>query len=211
MTSSSWDVVEATELTEEILDGLFDNEIAAVRIPNFVSAEACRIGSEAVLSNGFDYYETLDPPLGRIGIAQYDHRADKTEYFRLAALAHEKRKQLFAEAGDPIPLVADAVAAGWDGKVRLASEDAYGDYFAGIVRVTVKGTTPPAGRSQTSPASWPGTSTSTSPRPAARRRSTSDRPPRTSSPTRRARSASTGRTRSSRTRAAPSPPARASW
>jgi 2OG-Fe(II) oxygenase superfamily len=135
----SWDVVEATEFTEELLNGLFDNEIAAVRIPNFISPEACRIGSAAVLSNGFDYYETLDPPLGRIGIAQYDHRGDKDEYFRLAALAHEKRKELFAEAGDPIPRVADAVSRAWDGKVGLANEDAYGDYFAGIVRVTVKG------------------------------------------------------------------------
>ena len=134
-----WDVVEVPELSEGVLDAVFDNEIAAVRIPGFVSPEACRLGAAAVLANGFDYYETLDPPLGRIGIAQYDHRDDKDRYFRLAAEATENRRRVFAAAGDPIPLVADALSAAWPDKVALASEDAHGPYFAGIARITVGG------------------------------------------------------------------------
>jgi hypothetical protein len=135
----AWDVVETTELTRDHLDALFANEVAAVRIPGFLGPEACAQASAAVLSNGFDLYDTLDQPLGRVGIAQYDHRHDKDEYFRLAALAHERRTELFAATGDPIPLVTDTLARAWPSKVGLASEDAYGDYFAGIVRVTVKG------------------------------------------------------------------------
>jgi hypothetical protein len=137
--SSSWDIVQVNELSKDLLDGLFANDIAAVRIPNFVSPESCRIVSETVVRNGFDYYETLDPPLGRIGIAQYDHRDDKAEYFRQAELAHQTRERIFAEAGDPIPTVIDALTPAWPGKVGLATEDAYGAYFAGIVRITVGG------------------------------------------------------------------------
>jgi 2OG-Fe(II) oxygenase superfamily len=137
--SSSWDVVQVGELSEDVLDALFDNEIAAVRIPNFVSPEACRATSAAVAVNGFDYYDTLEPPLGRIGVTCYDHRHDQPGYFRLAADARDSRERLFETAGDPIPLMMDAVSAAWPGKVALASEDAYGDYFAGVVRITVGG------------------------------------------------------------------------
>jgi hypothetical protein len=137
--SLSWEVVRVADLSRELLDAVFENEIAGVRIPQFVSPDACRIGAEAVKADGFDYYETVDPPLGRIGIAQYDHRMDKPSYFRLAAAAHETRQRIFAGAGDPVELVIDALGKAWPGKVGLAGEDAYGAYFAGIVRVTVGG------------------------------------------------------------------------
>lgn len=137
--SSSWEAVTADALTEDLLEALFANEIGGVRLQGFVSPQACSAVSEAVISNGFDYYETLDPPLGRIGIAQYDFRDKKAEYFRQAAIAHETRKRIFADAGDPIPQVIDALTPAWRGKVGLAAEDAYGDYFAGIVRITVGG------------------------------------------------------------------------
>ena len=139
MSSSSWDVVQVDELSEDVLDALFANEVGGVRIANFTSADDCRAVSKAVVSNGFDFYETLDPPLGRIGIAQYDHRGDKAEYVRQAAIAHGTRKRIFAESVDPIPQVLDALTAAWPAKVGLAAEDAYGDYFAGIVRITVGG------------------------------------------------------------------------
>jgi hypothetical protein len=137
--SSSWEVLRAEELSAEPLEAIFANEIAGVRIPGFVGREACSAASAAVQANGFDYYETVDPPLGRIGIAQYDHRTDKPTYFRLAAQAHETRQRIFAAAGDPVELVIDALGAAWPNKVGLATEDAYGAYFAGIVRVTVGG------------------------------------------------------------------------
>ena len=137
--SSSWDVVQVDELSEDVLNGLFDNEIAAARIPDFVSPQACQALSEAVAVNGFDYYETLDPPLGRIGVTCYDHRHDQPGYFRLAAAATETRQRLFATAGDPIPYMMDHVADRWPGTVKMAAEDAYGDYFAGVVRITVGG------------------------------------------------------------------------
>ncbi|HKN99039.1 MAG TPA: 2OG-Fe(II) oxygenase [Pseudonocardiaceae bacterium] len=136
---SSWEVRRVDALSAELLDAIFDGEIAGVRIPGFVGPEACSAASAAVQANGFDYYETVDPPLGRIGIAQYDHRTDKPTYFRLAAAAHETRQRIFAAAGDPVALVIDALGAAWPDKVGLATEDAYGAYFAGIVRVTIGG------------------------------------------------------------------------
>lgn len=137
--SSSWEAVQVEELSEELLDALFDNQIGGVRIKNFVSPEDCAALADAVAVNGFDYYETLDPPLGRIGIAQYDHRADKAGYFREAAIAHQNRERIFSNSSDPIPQILDLLGVAWPGKVGLAAEDAFGRYFAGIVRITVGG------------------------------------------------------------------------
>jgi hypothetical protein len=137
--SSSWPVVEAGELTGQLLDALFAGDVAAVRIPGLVSPDACRVVAESVASNGFDYHETLDPPLGRIGITQHEHRADKTGYFRQTELAHRTRERIFADAEDPVPQVIDALTPAWPGKVGLATEDAHGPYFAGIVRITIGG------------------------------------------------------------------------
>lgn len=135
----NWDMLDSTELSKDGIEALLANEIAAVRVPGFVPESTCRLATEAVNAHGFDYYEKLEPPLGRIGITQYEHRENKPEYFRRARGNHAVRQEIFAATGDPLALVIDALGAAWPRGAGVASEPGHGDYFAGLVRITIGG------------------------------------------------------------------------
>lgn len=137
--STSWEFVEVDELSKDGLAAVFDNEIAGLRVPGFVAESTCQVATDAVNAHGFDYYEKLQPPLGRIGITQYEHIGDKPKYFELAAKARQVRESIFAEAGDPVALVVDALNQAWPDGADVASEPGFGSYFAGVVRITVGG------------------------------------------------------------------------
>lgn len=139
MGTANWSLLESDAVTEDHLVALMCNEIAGIRIPGFVDADRCRTAAAAVEANGFDYYEELEPPLGRIGITQYENRATKAEYFGLVPTADRIRRAVFREVGDPLEAVVDVLRGGWSGGVGPAQEPGWGPYFGGLVRVTVGG------------------------------------------------------------------------
>ncbi|MEK8173409.1 phosphopantetheine-binding protein [Streptomyces sp. M19] len=69
-----WECVEQDKPDAAALDALFDNEIAAIRIPGFLPAERARAAVRGVREHGLQYYRGVDPPIGRIGITQFEHR-----------------------------------------------------------------------------------------------------------------------------------------
>ncbi|MFI6044218.1 hypothetical protein ACIA8C_21485 [Nocardia sp. NPDC051321] len=136
-----WNLVRAEKLDAELLKALLDNEIAAVSVPEFLSEQTCRDAVEGIERSGLDYYLNVEPPVGRIGITQYEHRRgeeNRRAYLAAAPAANQRRRAVFAQSGDLLELVTDAIAAAWPGTVGLAYE---GDqqYFAGLVRVIRKG------------------------------------------------------------------------
>jgi len=137
--TKSWDILDATELSKDGIEALLANEIAAIRVPAFVAESTCREATATIHAHGFDYYEKLEPPLGRIGITQYEHRENKPDYFLRAPGTHAVREGIFANTGDPLDLVVDALAAAWPGGAGVATEPGVGSYFAGLVRITVGG------------------------------------------------------------------------
>jgi len=133
--SSAWPVVERDCLDHEVLEALLDNEVAAVRVPDFVSADVCAEAVAAIEAHGFGFYQNVEPRIGRIGITQYEHRVAREEYFQKARVANEARAQLFSTTADPVMLVIDALEEGWGSPVELATEPNGRSYFAGVIRI----------------------------------------------------------------------------
>ncbi|MFG1889105.1 hypothetical protein ACGFIR_14705 [Micromonospora sp. NPDC049051] len=133
-----WTLVETKELDEELIRLLFDNRIAAIRVPGFLSEGITRAVARAIQEQGFDYYEQVNPPIGRIGITQYEHRHEsgrREKYFAQAAGATRRRRKLFQDGGDLLHLVLQQIGRAWSWPVGVA-RDTYGrEYFAGLVRI----------------------------------------------------------------------------
>jgi hypothetical protein len=136
---SHWDLVEVNELSKDGLEAVLSNEIAGLRIPAFVDQGSCVRAAEAIHGHGFDYYEKLEPPLGRVGITQYERREDKPRYFEQGRQADAVRRSIFAGTGDPVALVVDALSQAWPRGAHVAEEPGFGSYFAGLIRITIGG------------------------------------------------------------------------
>ncbi|MFD9698198.1 hypothetical protein [Lentzea sp. NPDC059081] len=138
----NWDIVTVRELDRGLVGALFDNEVAAIRIPGFLSREGLAAAVAGIEENGLDHYRDVDPPIGKIGITQFEHRhgtAAKAAYFEQAAKSNLRRQEVFARSGDPVELVSSALAAVWPRPVSVAEEPAVGGYFAGLVRMIREG------------------------------------------------------------------------
>jgi hypothetical protein len=131
---SAWDLLTLPALSGESLQRLLDNEIAAITVPGFVD-ETHRRSACAALGDARDwaFYEGTSPPLGRIGITQYEWHDRREEYLVASPLASARRGELLAPLADPVDLVMQAFDAAWPGAVRVAEEDGR-LYFVGIFR-----------------------------------------------------------------------------
>jgi hypothetical protein len=132
---SIWPVVEASSLNRASLEALFANEIAAIRVPDFVPTDVCARSVAAIEEHGFSFYRNVDPPIGRIGVTQTEHRTARDDYLEKARGANEARARLFSTTPDPLVLVIEALSRAWRGGAEVAREHDGRSYFAGIVRI----------------------------------------------------------------------------
>ena len=134
---TGWSLVEADRLDAGLLRRLFDNEIAAVRVPGFVAPRVVATVMQRVRQHAFDFYRDVEPPIGRIGITQYEHRHDEpaqSRYFGLARQANERRRRLFAGV-ELFEAVLEQLRSAWPAHADLAEESEATPYFAGLVRL----------------------------------------------------------------------------
>jgi hypothetical protein len=132
--TAAWPVVTAGGLDRPGVRALLDNEIAAIRYPDFVDPGTCRQTVARLLaSEHWGYYEGVQPRQGRLGITQYEHHGDPDRYFTAAATATRARQQVLDGLPDPLELLRAGLAAAWDAPVTIAAEDR-GSYFAGVFR-----------------------------------------------------------------------------
>jgi hypothetical protein len=132
----SWDIFSVAKLEAGLVDALFDNCIAAIRVPNFLDDRTVRTAAESVEKRGIDYYAGVSPPIGKIGITQFEYRhseQSRIEYFSLAAAANKERSAIFTAGSDPVILVMEAIRAARP--AGLAIEGDGSQYFAGLIRV----------------------------------------------------------------------------
>jgi len=133
-----WQVDTTKKVDKTLLIKLLDNEIAAIIVPGFVSEEVCKLAANGILAHGFDYYETVYPMVGKVGLTQfeYDYSLEqKKTYFANVPLANATRKEMFRDSGDFLPLVISYLKDAWRGDVDIALENMQEPYFAGLVRV----------------------------------------------------------------------------
>lgn len=132
----SWSRPPASTLTREAILGLFENKIPYLRLPKAVSLEHCERLAKECESAGFEYYDDIIPPVGRIGVTQYEYRHRmKREYFEAARQAERKHRHISDAAGyDPLgDFVRDVRRVGLS--VHLAKENDLGlEYGSRLVR-----------------------------------------------------------------------------
>lgn len=138
----AWEVVRTDKLDSELVVALLEDEVGGVVLPGFLDERSRSAAIDGIERTGMDYYANVDPPIGRIGITQYEHRDGedaKRRYFVDAERANRVREQIFADSGDLLGLVIDALAQAWPGEVGIAREHDGREYFAGLVRVIREG------------------------------------------------------------------------
>jgi hypothetical protein len=132
-----WELATVEKLDEELLDALFDNDIAGIRVSDFLGRPALRAAVRGIEGHGMDYYADVEPPIGRIGITQFEHRHSEqrmAEYFAAAPDATARRRRIFADGVDPLEQVQASLRSMWPHQVRLAAEADGREYFAGLIR-----------------------------------------------------------------------------
>jgi hypothetical protein len=137
-TLTSWPVYTATDrLDPDALSGLVAGELAAIHIPAFEDANACAAIVEAAKAHGFEWYENVTPPIGKIGVVQVGHSSDagKRQYFETAPVAAAARDRIMAAGNDPFARLLALLADTWATGAGIAREPGSGaDYFAGVIR-----------------------------------------------------------------------------
>jgi hypothetical protein len=131
---STWEVLELPALTHDALQALLGNEVGCVTVPDFIDEEQREATYAALMeSQDWSFYEGTSPPLGRLGMTQYEHHEAKDDYLASAPTATARRSEILSPLPDPIDTVIDAFDAAWPGGVGLAEEDNR-PYFAGVFR-----------------------------------------------------------------------------
>lgn len=134
MTTGSWDVLELPALDHDSLRALLRNEIGAVTVPRFIGDEQREAIHATLMDSGdWSFYEGTSPPLGRLGITQYEHHDSKDRYLDSAPGATARRSEILDPLPDPVNTVVEAFDAAWPDRVGLAEEDGR-PYFAGVFR-----------------------------------------------------------------------------
>lgn len=82
MTAPTWTDRSERRLTRESFGALLGNQIPAIRIPGFATADECARFSAAVKAGPMKYY-SVARRIGYIGMAQYEYRwnTPKKRYF----------------------------------------------------------------------------------------------------------------------------------
>ena len=93
------------ELSEKTLKSLFNKEIIAIRIPNFLDKKVCKIVSKKFLTANIIEEYTNAPGIGRLGISYFETQ-DSSEvmdlYFKDAHANSTAIRQLFSPYQQPI-------------------------------------------------------------------------------------------------------------
>ncbi|WP_431192335.1 hypothetical protein [Rhodopirellula bahusiensis] len=133
--SPAWCDREIHQLTPESFLSLLNNEIPAIRIPKFADADECDLLAAGIEFFGFHYYKDVYPPIGRIGITQYEHGRNRNSYFASVREASRKQREALADACDPIERMRQTLRRVFGGASHVAYESEMRcSYFAGLIR-----------------------------------------------------------------------------
>lgn len=136
LTLQKWATLDDSIFNNQTLEALFRNDIPAIRISQFATLEECQKLAQAAEFVGFDFYENVEPPIGRIGITQFEFgNSRKLEYFAAVHQAASRRQQIVSLSFDPLERLAMLLRQHTSSKVGIAQEnDNLGKYFAGLIR-----------------------------------------------------------------------------
>lgn len=136
LSPSKWLTKRAENFTKENLTLLLENKIPAVKVPNFLNQVQCSKMISSAESIGFDFYEGVTPPIGKIGITQFEHSGkDKQLYFNQVELASTKREEVYRQgAFNTLIEIQKLFIKNIDQSIEVAKEDDGKSYFSGLIR-----------------------------------------------------------------------------
>jgi hypothetical protein len=124
-----------TSLNTESLTDLIENRVAAIRIPDFATAEECRGFAEALADANLKYYQ-VGRPAGYVGTTFVHYmKRPKSDYFGDVEAAFSDVRAVTDRAFDPLTRFQELIRQKTDYAIDVAREPGYGRYFAGIIRV----------------------------------------------------------------------------
>ena len=130
-----WRHTKILEFSKNSLDLLFANRAPAVRITNFAASDECERLSESIHGMPIGYYENVSPPIGKIGITQFECRSvGKQKYFAAVAGAQARRREIVQSSFDPVERICKFLKEAGFAKTGVANEPGFGHYFAGLIR-----------------------------------------------------------------------------
>lgn len=136
---SDFMAISTEHLTRDLLTGLFENTVAVVRVPCFISPDQCELAAKSILAHGIGAYTNVFPPVGKLGISQNEFKGDlsaKDQYFARVSGAVSERDAVVRDGSQIVQSVIDHVGNIWGTGAAIAVEvDSGLPYFAGIIRV----------------------------------------------------------------------------
>lgn len=138
-----WKQNTAAELSAESLAALIRNEIPAIRIEDFATAEECAAFSEAVHTSPDLKSYSVATPTHYLGLVMYEYRQDggrKAEFFDAVPAAVAAQEKLYAQSVD-VPERFRSMLGAYhpQGEIRVPSEPGFGDYCPVVVRIATNG------------------------------------------------------------------------
>lgn len=139
-----WTSHKEADLSPESLHALFENQIPALRVRAFASADECRSFVAAIGEVGMQHVYNFanaddeklsDYQTGYIGLTHYNYRHQSTNaYFEEVPKAYEFRDKVIARTFDPVQRMIDTLRTLTDHQVAIAEEADGRRLYAGIIR-----------------------------------------------------------------------------
>lgn len=120
-----------------LLPELARNEIAAIKIGNFLCEQELAVIKSNMEDTTIAWYANKTNQQGRIGInaTGFSHEPDgKKKYFDATPSAEEDRDEIFEGTHSPINKILEFFGRGFDAKIATEPELAEARYFAGLIR-----------------------------------------------------------------------------
>jgi hypothetical protein len=138
-SKSNWSTIDTQLLSRESLHDLLQNKVPDVRVPSFLSGDECQSLVKIIKTHQIgSYNENVYPPIGSVGITQFDHAKDKTGYFSKVNNAKALQDRFRKEANiDVVDRVRNLLQQKTGLPVRIA-QDNDREYFAGLIRLINK-------------------------------------------------------------------------
>ncbi len=132
----NWTESHSASFKQESMLKLFYNTLSSIVIPDFATKSECQLLYHALTNLGFEYYISVHPPIGRIGVTQFEAKEKGKEwYFETAAKEKEKQEAIFQISFDPIKRLADKIKRIFPThQVEIAREDQSHVYYTGLIR-----------------------------------------------------------------------------
>jgi hypothetical protein len=138
----AWESTVNSSATPATLDQLFSGQIAGIYIPGFLTRKESEALSQRAEELEFKDYLNVTPRIGRVGITVFEYDSiGKPGYFEAVAQANRRTGHLTHGICNPLERVIDWLKTiAPRAQVRIAHEQNFGSYFAGLFRRIEEGT-----------------------------------------------------------------------